>query len=162
MRRPFFRRGAFLYEAESEPGELASSCSGSALRQRVKPGRFITGRVARLIRVGLDTLPELSVNPHFCDHGAAFQLGSGLMEGGKCFPSQRLNQIFTLAVNIAGSVDRWRFLCRGFTLSNFCTFASAVKVSRSSGRYFPDERRLCEILESLPETFTEVTERVRV
>lgn len=151
MRHHFFRRGGF-YEAESEPGELASSCSGSALHWRVKPRRFITGRVARLIRVSLDTLPELSVNPHFCDHGAAFQLESGLMEGGKCSPSQRLNQIFTLAVNIAGSVDRWRFLSRGFTLSNFCTFACAVKVSRLSGRYFPDEQRLREILESLPET----------
>lgn len=84
------------------------------------------------------------------------------MEGGKRFPCRKLHQIFTLAVNIAGSVDKWRFLCCGFTLSSFCTFAAAVQVSRLSGRYFLDEQRLREILESFPETFQKCVLRTQV
>ena len=46
-------------------GEQLLGVTRRVLHQRARPRRFITGRVARLIRVSLDTLSELLVNPHF-------------------------------------------------------------------------------------------------
>lgn len=91
--------------------------------------------------------------PAFLASRSSFPTGESEVRGGgegKWFPGQTLNQIFTLAANIRASVDSWTFL--SLFLSVYCIFASVVKVSPWSGRYFPDEKGFWEVLESFPET----------
>lgn len=68
----------------------------------------------------------------------------------KRFPRQRLDQIFTLLVNIAGGGERRTFLCRHFIPA---TSEDLPLRSRCRARpsYLQNERGFLGILESFPE-----------
>lgn len=73
-----------------------------------------------------------------------------MMSEEKRFPRRRLNQIFTLVVNIPGGVDRRTLSCRRFILatSEHLPLRSRCRVRPS---YFHSERGFLGILESFPE-----------